>query len=157
MRAVTIVGVLGLPLIFVLVPLCITAASSDDPGTLLEWAAQYTGQTEPFQKVISTQSDFRAVGIALFRDRQLPDVDFTQHVAVCVCLGERMTGGYRIVFHSPYVEDGKLVISYHEKRPSGFTTQALTQPCAMKIFDKKEEQEVQVNRTVDPDEKRRVK
>jgi len=156
-RTLIVVGVLVLPLIFILNPLRICAASPEDTGAPLEWEAQYTGQTEPFQKVISTGSDFRAAVVALFRGRQLPDVDFKKNVAVCVCLGERRTGGYRIVFHSPRVEDDKLVIAYHEKRPSGFTTQALTQPCAMKIFDKKEGQEVQVNKTVDPDENRRVK
>jgi hypothetical protein len=97
------------------------------------------------------------VGNALFPGRQLPGVDFKKNVAVCVCLGQRRTGGYRIVFDSPYVANDKLVIVYHEKRPSGITTQALTQPCAMKVFEKKEEQEVQINRTVDPEENSRVK
>lgn len=153
MRASIIVWALTLPLI--LISPLIDAAWPGDPGAPLEWEAQYTGMAEPLQKIISSQPDFLAVGSGLFPGRPLPDVDFKHNVAVCVCLGERRTGGYRIVFYSPYVSGGKLVIPYHEKRPSGMTTQALTQPCAMKIFEKKEGQLVQALRVADPDKNRR--
>ena len=144
MRAIILVG---LPA-FVLILICmgVSAVAHEDSSASLEWEAQYTGQAEPFEKVISTEPDFWAEGETLFHGSQLPDVDFKKNVAVCVCLGERMTGGYRIVFRPPHVSDDVLVIAYHEKRPSGITTQALDTTLCDEDLREKEGQKVQVKR-----------
>ncbi len=91
MRTVIAIGALALPSMLMLIPLCIGVALPEDTGAAPAWEAQYTGQIEPVERVISTQLDFEAVGNALFRGSQLPGVDFKKNVAVCVCLGERST------------------------------------------------------------------
>jgi hypothetical protein len=115
-----------------------------------EWSASYTGLTEPAQVVIDTQPKWEAVWRHVFGNEAVPPVDFERGVVACVFLGTRPTGGYRVMFGEPFVRGKQYVIPYMEHKPTGFVTEALTQPCAMKVFERQRELEVIIEKTQPP-------
>lgn len=63
-------------------------------------------------------------------DRDLPPVDFSKEMVVAVFLGSRTTSGYDVTIQGTRVDDGKLVVEYHETSPprDAMTAQVITSP-----------------------------
>lgn len=53
--------------------------------------------------------------------------------AVAIFLGTRPTGGYRIIWARDIATQSLRIIEWEERRPTGFTTQVLTAPFAVRI------------------------
>ena len=51
-----------------------------------------------------------------------------------VYLGEKMTGGYTVVFDEPVAQGDDLLVRYRVPKPSGFTIQAITYPWRARAF-----------------------
>lgn len=67
-----------------------------------------------------------------------PAIDFKEHVAIAVFLGERMTAGYEVVFDAPVLVEKSRVVRYYEKTPQNvFTAQVITRPWAVRLLPKK--------------------
>jgi hypothetical protein len=56
-------------------------------------------------------------------------------MAVAVSLGQKRTGGYTVTITGTRVQEGKLVVDYHETKPppDAIVTHALTAPWAIAI------------------------
>src|SRR3989338_374890 len=99
----------------------------------LEWSGQDRDEKNFREVIITNNFAWKKYGQAT------PDIDFNKYVVVGVFLGVRMTGGYGVEFGKPYLKDNKMVIPYKEHRPGPqeYVTQALTQPYALKVFERK--------------------
>ncbi len=136
-RHIAIIGLIIVSLTFV----AAGGRADESDGSPQEWSATYTGITEFRQVVIVKRAEFEVAWKAIFKSRPVPEVDFEKNVVACVFLGQRPTGGYGIEFGLPFVRKDKLVIPFWEKAPTGVVTEALTQPCVMKVFARKEKLE----------------
>jgi len=63
-----------------------------------------------------------------------PALDFKKYFAVAVFAGERPSGGWTVEFLEPVPKGMDLVVRYRIKEPTGFSTQALTQPWKVRAF-----------------------
>lgn len=63
-------------------------------------------------------------------DRDQPRVDFTREMVVAVFLGSRNTAGFSVKITGAEVEQGGLVVRFHETRPQpgGVVAQVITSP-----------------------------
>ena len=113
-------------------------AGAKESWDALTWSGQYSGEQELKAIVIKDRTAWGNFWRAAFRNRPVPDIDFTRYIAVCVFLGTRPTGGYGVDFGAPYVEGGKIVIPFRERKPAGFVTEVLTQPFSVKLFERKD-------------------
>lgn len=136
-KQITTLGIIILSLAF---GVANTRARQADES-IQEWHAAYTGFTEAKQLVIVKKEGFEQMWRALFDGRPVPAVDFEKSVVACVFLGQRPTGGYSVEFNQPFIRKDKWVIPFWEKVPTGFVTEALTQPCVMKVFARKDKLE----------------
>jgi hypothetical protein len=155
MRAIKNLAMLFALALAVALPAWVGPGEHKETSAPVVWQEQYTGAMEPMQEVIFSRSALDSAWNRLFRrgGRPVPEVDFGKNVVACACLGERMTGGYGVGFGAPFERDGKLVIPYWEKVPTGFVTMALTQPCAMKVIERTEGQEAVMEKVAPPEKK----
>jgi len=97
-----------------------------------EWKGQYDGPAAPGHEIAMDQNSWKAlcakVGLSA------PVVDFSTAVAVGVFVGEKPTGGYGANFEDPATRGDDLIVRYRIKKPSGFATQAFTQPWKIMVF-----------------------
>jgi hypothetical protein len=142
---------LGVVLLFLAVRVACAAESDGNVAPVSEWSATYTGQNEPLQAVIDSQPKWEAVWKRVFGNVPVPGVDFDRELVACVFLGTRPTGGYRVVFGEPFLRGKQHAIPYSERKPTGFVTEALTQPCAMKVFALKPGPDVIIEKTETPE------
>jgi hypothetical protein len=100
----------------------------------METEGQYCKIDQPCHRVIQTPEQWAA----LWKDlgRPAPLADFSAKFAVAAFAGTRNSGGYKVVFDKPVVENGALVIRYSVQRPKGMATMSLTQPYAIELFPK---------------------
>ena len=107
-----------------------------------EWGGQYCSETRPQIVVIRSQAGLPRLRGSRLDPAQVPD--FRKAAIVGVFLGQRLTGGFRVEFKEPYIQDGKLIVPFqeHAPGPGSFVTQALTTPCGFKIVPVKPGQEV---------------
>jgi hypothetical protein len=144
MRLIVTAGAVLFALLLIIVP----PAPGGAPDSRQE---QYTGITWPIHKIISNPAEFESTWNAVLHGQPAPRVDFQNEFAACICLGERKSGGYRVVFEGEYPRGDKLIVAYWEKDPSGFVTQALTQPCAVKIFRRRPGLEPELQKVKTPE------
>lgn len=105
------------------------------PSLIMEKKGQTCGVDEPSTRVIRTQEEW----LSLWRDigTDPPQDAFSDNTAVAVFLGQKPTGGYGVTLSEPHpAADGSLIIEYKMTTPSGFAIQMLTQPYAVKVFEK---------------------
>jgi hypothetical protein len=145
MRKIVTTGAALFALLLIIVP----TAPGGAPDS---WREQYSGITRPMQKIISNQAEFQNTWNAVFHGQPAPPVDFQNEFAVCICLGERKSGGYGVVFEEEFPRGDKVIIRYWEREPGGFVTQALTQPCAVKIFKRRSGLEPELRKLMTPAE-----
>lgn len=100
--------------------------------TTSEWTGQYGGPLEAGHEVVVDAKGWRALAAKLGLMDMEPD--FAKSVAVAVFAGEKTTGGFTTAFDEPSLRGDDLLVRCRLKRPTGFTTQALTQPWAIKVF-----------------------
>lgn len=63
-----------------------------------------------------------------------PAPAFTRgEAAVAIFLGTRPSGGFRIIWARDIATQSLRIVEWEERRPTGFTTQALTAPFAVRI------------------------
>jgi hypothetical protein len=98
-----------------------------------EWKGQFSGALQGARKVIRSEADWRASWAAIGQEAP-PAPDFKTQFAVAVLLGERRTGGYRVLWLEPDSSGAATVVRYKEMKPQGMAMQALTQPYAVKVF-----------------------
>ena len=108
----------------------------------LRWSGQNSMATGPEAAAITNRSAWEHLWTNRLRIPPPLDIDFAGYVAVCIFLGTRPTGGYDVEFGTPYEEGGKMVIPFRERKPTGFVTQALTRPFAVKVFARKDDLDI---------------
>ena len=114
-------------------------AGAKEAYDALRWSGQNSMATGPEAAAITNRSAWQHLWTNRLRIPPPLDIDFARYVAVCIFLGTRPTGGYGVEFGTPYEEDGKMVIPFRERKPTGFVTQALTRPFAVKVFARKDD------------------
>ena len=110
------------------------AANAKKEAAKMEWKGAFCRVEEPSHRVVKTAAQWQR----LWRDigRPAPALDLTRYDAVAVFLGRRNTGGYGVVFAEAVVKSSSTVVGYRVKEPSGFVTQVLTAPFAVRLYDK---------------------
>ncbi len=109
------------------------AAGAAERYDALEWSGEYGKYRHEVSRVVTNTADWDAIWESLFHSKA-PPVDFARYAVACIFLGERPTGGYGIDFEKPNAQGDTLVISYRERRSTGFVTQAITYPYKLKVF-----------------------
>ena len=98
------------------------------------WQGSFSSVTKPEEEIVTDAGAWAALWRKI--GQAAPNVDMSRSFAVAVFLGTRPTGGYGVVFLPPSIEQGEIVIAYREKKPSGMTFEALTQPYAVQLYPK---------------------
>ena len=103
--------------------------------SVVDWKGQFSGISARYVSVIKDADEWKKLWMETFR-KDAPSVDFEKHVAGCVFVGSKNTGGYGVEFLEPADKDGVMVIRWREKTPApgGMVIQAFTQPWAIKLF-----------------------
>jgi len=118
-----------LALVLALLPFAAQAAKKDKP---MEWKGQNGGTVDAEERVIVDANGWTRLWLMIGQDA--PPLDFVKYYAVAVFAGERPTGGYVVDFQEPVAKGKDTVVRYTVKTPTGFTTQALTQPWKVRAF-----------------------
>jgi hypothetical protein len=124
-------------------------------ATVVRQAAQCGGEAEgPSARWIASEGALRAAlgSGGLFGAEELtPPVDFAKEGVLAVYMGQRRTGGYRLVLHEPEVvvadRVATVVVRFEEPSPGMMVTQVLTSPCLLVRMTREGLREVRV---VDP-------
>jgi ankyrin repeat protein len=114
-------------------------AGAKEAYDALNWSGQYSTVKDAHAMTITNRSMWHSLWTKILHSTPPVDIDFNRYIAVCVFLGTRPTGGYGIEFGSPCEEDGKMIIPFRERKPTGLATQALTTPFAVKVFERKKD------------------
>jgi len=101
------------------------------------WTGNYGGSDEASEIVIMTPGEWKRL-LAWIEEEPPVSLRFDDSIdmAVAIFLGNRPTGGYRIVLLSVKEEAGVYVVNYMESEPGGFVTQALTTPYMITLLPK---------------------
>lgn len=102
---------------------------------LMEWTEPFSNVEQPGTAVVTTQEDWEKLWKRIGKS-EAPVADLQVYFAAAVFLGQRNTGGYSVRLLDPEVRDGKLVVRYVEKKPTGIVFQALTYPYAVRLYPK---------------------
>lgn len=106
------------------------------PMSSLEWTGQYGGPGEPGFEVVSNSAGWTALWRKFGKDA--PELDLEKNVAVAVFVGEKPTGGFTVEFLEPQTQSGVFLVRAVVKTPTGFTTQAFSQPWKIRSFPRPE-------------------
>ena len=98
----------------------------------MEWKGQYGGHIDAGTEVASDESAWTRLWLQLGQDA--PPLDFKRYFAVAVFAGERPTGGWTIEFLEPAPKGMDVTVRYRINEPTGFATQAITQPWKVRAF-----------------------
>ena len=99
-----------------------------------EYADLYGGVKTPRQLIVQDAGSFAAIWNKAYGNRsplpEVPAIDFSDHFAVAVFMGERSSGGFKIRIEKVTWADGKIVVSVDQAipDPGSAVTLALTQP-----------------------------
>lgn len=118
-----------LALVFMLLPFAAQAAKKEKP---MEWRGQNGGTVDAEERVIVDANGWSRLWLMIGQDA--PPLDFGKYYAVAVFAGERPTGGYVVDFLDPVSKGKDVIVRYRVPTPTGFTTQALTQPWKVRAF-----------------------
>ena len=118
---------------FTLSALAASAQAQSPREPLLEWKGQYGGSIEAKQRVVMDANGWMRLWLSL-EQGGAPPLDFTKYFAVAVMVGERPTGGYTVEFLDSVPKGMDVTVRYRVLTPTGFTTQAFTQPWKVRAF-----------------------
>lgn len=118
-----------LALALALVPLAAQAAKKEKP---MEWKGQNGGTVDAEERVVVDANGWSRLWLMIGQDA--PPLDFAKYYAVAVFAGERPTGGYVVDFLDPKPKGNDVTVRYRVLTPTGFTTQAVTQPWKVRAF-----------------------
>ncbi|HVA66313.1 MAG TPA: protease complex subunit PrcB family protein [Elusimicrobiota bacterium] len=111
-----------------------SAFSAQAVAPVARWQGAFCSVVKPEEDVVANADEWaalwRKIGVPA------PSVDLSKNFAAAVFLGTRPTGGYGVAFLDAAIEQGTLIIPYHEKKPSGMVFEALTQPYAVQLYPK---------------------
>ena len=93
---------------------------------------QYGGPAEAGTDIVRDAKGWKKLWRRL--GKAAPTLDFKLFVAVAVFPGERPTGGFTVEFPEPEKKGDDLIVRHRIKAPTGFSTQAFTQPWAVRAF-----------------------
>ena len=100
-------------------------------------SGNYGGPDEASEMVIMTQEGWKRLWAWLEEEPSAQlRFDDSKDMAVAIFLGNRLTGGYRIILLSAKEEADVYVINYMESEPGGLVTQALTTPYLITLLPK---------------------
>jgi hypothetical protein len=102
------------------------AAPAGESMTIQEWKGQMGGPAVRGHQIVYDEPSWKGAWRELGKDA--PPLDFAKFAAVVVYVGERPTGGFTAVFEEPQPQGDDLLVRYRIPKPTGFTTQAFTQP-----------------------------
>jgi hypothetical protein len=102
------------------------------PMTIQEWKGQHGGPAEAGSIVAADQGAWQRAWKQVGQDA--PALDFVKFVGVIVFVGEKPTGGWSPVFDEPVAKGDDIVVRYRVPKPTGFTTQAFTQPWKARAY-----------------------
>lgn len=100
----------------------------------MEWKGQYGGPIVAGTEVAADAGAWTRLWLTLGQDA--PALNFEKYFAVAVFAGERPTGGYTIEFLDSVPKGSDLMVRYQIKTPTGFSTQAITQPWKVRAFSR---------------------
>lgn len=100
----------------------------------MEWKGQYGGPIDAGTSVAADAGAWTRLWLQLGQDA--PELDFKKYFAVAVFAGERPTGGWTVEFLDPVPKGMDVVVRYRIKAPTGFSTQALSQPWKVRAFER---------------------
>jgi hypothetical protein len=118
--------------LFVAAALLAGSAYAKKAERIMEWKGQQGGPAFAGAEVVVDANSWKRLWKTLGQDA--PALDLKAYVAVAVFAGERMTGGYSIEFLEDTHSGPDMAVRYRIKPPSGFATQAITQPWKVKAF-----------------------
>jgi hypothetical protein len=103
----------------------------------MQWSGMQCPIDMPQDEVVTSKRKWKK----LWQEKlgtKAPEADLRNFDAAVVFLGERMTGGYSVVFDEQVlVGPGYRVLRYTEKSPiGGFMTQVITRPWAIRLVPK---------------------
>ncbi|MBI5623660.1 MAG: protease complex subunit PrcB family protein [Elusimicrobia bacterium] len=113
-------------------PLQAGGAASGREG-IMEWKGQHCGVTQPASRAAKTPAEWTALWAQI---GQPAPTELGERFAAAVFLGSRPTGGFGVRFREPSAEGGALKVRYEVLVPTGFVTQAFTEPYAVRLFPK---------------------
>lgn len=116
-------------LVLSLVAPAVHAAKKEKP---MEWKGQNGGSIDAEERVVTDEHGWSRLWLMIGQDA--PPLDFGKYYAVAVFAGERPTGGYVVDFLDPAPKGKDTVVRYRVLTPTGFTTQAVTQPWKVRAF-----------------------
>jgi len=102
---------------------------------LMEWTEQYSNVEKPATVIAANEKEWQALWKAIGK-QEAPVADLQVYYGVAVFLGQRNTGGYSVKLLDPVVREGKTVIPFVEKKPSGIVMQVITYPYAVRLYPK---------------------
>ena len=108
------------------------AAQAKKAEKPMEWKGQYGGPIDAGTMVAADEGAWTRLWLTVGQDA--PPLDFKKYFAVAVFAGERPTGGYTVEFLEPAPKGPDVVIRYRVKEPTGFATQAISQPWKVRAF-----------------------
>jgi hypothetical protein len=111
---------------------CAPVRTEKKPMTIQEWKGQHDGPAAAGSLVASDEDAWKSAWRQVGQDA--PPLDFAKSVGVMVFVGQKPTGGWTVVFDAPVARGDDAVVRYHVPKPSGFTTQAFTQPWKAAAF-----------------------
>ena len=98
----------------------------------MEWKGQNGGTVDAEERVVTDANGWSRLWLMIGQDA--PPLDFGKYYAVAVFAGERPTGGYVVDFLDPINKGKDATVRYRVLTPTGFTTQAVTQPWKVRAF-----------------------
>jgi hypothetical protein len=105
----------------------------------LEWHGAFSSVAKPHSLIVADAAAWKSLWAKDIGSGAPPSVDFKKYVAAAVFLGQKLTGGYDVLF-STVPAPGKrgIVIGYREKKPSrgAFVIESLTRPYAIRLYSK---------------------
>lgn len=102
---------------------------------LMQWTEQYSNVEQADAQVARTPEEWAAIWRRVGKT-QPPQADMNAYYAVAVFLGQRSTGGWTVRLLDPVEKDGKQVVRWEEKKPSGIVMQVITYPYAVRLYPK---------------------
>jgi len=113
-----------------------SAADGKEQPLEPDWSGQYCPQTKPLEKLVENIMDWQSMWGLTGEKMPKIMIDFDSEVVAGIFLGDKPTGGYRIEFRQPFVQNETMFILYKVGKPTGVVTQAISQPYAIKVFQK---------------------
>jgi len=105
-------------------------------GRLMEWNGAFAKHTAPAAVLIESNEQWKNLWNEEIGQMTPMSPDFSRTFAVAVFAGEKKSGGYAMLVHTPVMQDGRLVIAYQEIKPDpkDFLMHVRTTPYTVVLF-----------------------